>query len=71
MTDKIITTGQVDKWFTDYTDTLKDQIVMTTLNQKQEREDLYNLYQAAQILKAHFYSEFMSDTITFNQPTYD
>jgi len=60
MSTNFITQQQVDRWFDDLESTLKDQVVNSPLGSKQAREDIYNLYQAAQLLRARFYEDFSS-----------
>lgn len=70
MSDSFITRTQVDKWFEDLDETLKNQIVHTTLNEHSSREEYYSLYQAAQLLKTRFLQDFYEE-VEFVDPSYD
>ena len=65
MADKIITFSQVEKWFSDLEESLKDRLVNTALDDKQGREELYNLYQAAQLLQARMLGD-KQEIVEFN-----
>ncbi len=57
MSTNFVTEQQVEKWFDDLDSTLKNQVVNTPLSGSKQREELYSLYQAAQLLKARFYQD--------------
>ena len=70
MSEKIITLTQIESWFEDLDQSLKDKIVTTMLCQLEGRETLYNLYQASQLLRARMLGDF-TETVEFNNNRYD
>lgn len=70
MSDKFITLKQVTSWLDDLDTSLKSQIVGTTLMDTAARESLYNLYQAAQLLRARMLGDF-SEEVEFSHNYYD
>jgi hypothetical protein len=58
------------QWLDDLDDSLKSQIVSTPLLDTEVRESLYQLYQAAQLLRARMLGDF-SETVEFNNNMYD
>jgi hypothetical protein len=61
MSDNFITSNQVQDWFIDLEEALKNQIVNTQLKDNEDRENAYFLYQAAQLLKARFLEDFSEE----------
>ena len=55
MSTNFVTEQQVGKWFDDLDSALKNKIVNT--HSSEDRDKDYNLYQAAQLLKARFYED--------------
>jgi hypothetical protein len=70
MSDKFITLKNITQWLDDLDTSLKSQIVGTRLDDSQSRESLYNLYQAAQLLRARMLGDF-SDQVEFSNNMYD
>lgn len=70
MSDKFITLGKMEQWLEDLEDALKNKVMNTALADKEGREEVYNLYQAAQLLKAQVLSSF-SEEVEFNSGRYD
>lgn len=70
MADKFLTLKQVTSWLDDLDTSLKNQIVGTTLLDTEAREGLYNLYQAAQLLRARMLGDF-SEEVEFSNNMYD
>lgn len=67
MSEQIITPKQVTKWFDELEDLLKNQIIRTKFDDGAERERLYHLYQASQLLKAGF----LGDCSTVVEPKHN
>jgi hypothetical protein len=70
MSQKIITLVTITKWLDDLDTSLKDRLVNTGFDAKCEREDLYSLYQAAQLLRARMLGDF-SEQVEFTINQYD
>lgn len=70
MSDKFITLKQFTQWLDDLDESLKDRIVNTPLSDQSGREEIYNLYQAAQLLRARMLGAF-SEEVEFNSNMYD
>jgi hypothetical protein len=70
MSDNLITLQQMTDWLDDLDESLKSQIVSTTLADTDVRENLYNLYQAAQLLRARMLGDF-SQEVEFTNNMYD
>lgn len=69
---EFVNTVQVEEWFSDLEDALKNQIVSTSFVDSKEREQLYFLYQSAQLLRARFYEDFPAyATQSFEVSEYD
>jgi len=70
MSDKLITLGQITGWLDDLDSSLKDRVMMTGLSESKTREEMYALYQAAQLLRARMLEDF-SEEVEFNHHMYD
>ena len=70
MADRLLTLKQLNGWLDDLDESLKASIVRTPIGDKQGREDLYCLYQAAQLLRARMLSDFAED-VEFKFNLYD
>ena len=68
--DKFITFKNLIEWLDDIDEALKGKIVASPLVDKQGREDTYNLYQAAQLLRAQVLGHFSED-VEFHHNLYD
>ena len=70
MSDSFITLNQMTSWLDDLDTTIQSQIVTTSLDDTKGRENLYNLYQAAQLLRARMLGDF-SQEVEFKNNMYD
>jgi hypothetical protein len=63
MSDKIITLSQMNRWFDELEDALKNKIVDSPLADAEGRSDTYLLYQASQLLRARMLGDFSSEVV--------
>lgn len=70
MSDKFITLDKMHQWLDALDEALKNRTMATQLADSEGREQLYNLYQAAQLLRVQVLADF-SEEVEFNNGRYD
>lgn len=68
MSTDFITFKQVEQWFEDLDQALKDSIMNSATSEDRDKD--YHLYQASQLLRARMLGDF-SKTVEFINPQYD